>query len=87
MSGFYCNGSNCIEAKAVSEACSNDVECGASAWCAPDGVCTERLPVNGECTASNQCLSAFCHSFSATNTICIDRLRLSPSESACATLR
>lgn len=86
-SGFYCNGSNCIEAKATSEACAHDQECGPSAWCGPDGSCTDRLPINGACTDSNQCLSGLCYDFGGTDSTCVDRLRLSRSEPACESLR
>jgi hypothetical protein len=86
MPGFYCNGANCIAAKAVEEACANDEECGSEGWCAA-GVCAARLSVNEPCTASNQCSSALCYSFASADSTCVDRLRLSRSEPVCANLR
>lgn len=87
MSGFYCNGSNCIEAKGLAEACTNDQECGAVGWCSAEGVCAERLAVNQACTASEQCASSLCYSFASEDSTCVDRLRLSRSEPICANLR
>lgn len=87
MPGFYCNGSNCIEAKATSEPCANDEECGPSGFCGDDGSCVARLAVNDACTASNQCLSDLCYSFTSGDSTCVDRLRLSRSEPICADLR
>jgi hypothetical protein len=85
--GFYCNGSNCVEAKATRESCANDEECGPSGFCESDGLCAARQAVNSPCTASNQCLSDLCYSFASTDSTCVDRLRLSRSEPVCANLR
>ena len=87
MEGFYCNGSNCIEAKGAGESCTNDEECGISGWCGSEGVCSARLLVDAPCTASNQCASGLCYTFSADDRTCSDRLRLSRSEPVCENLR
>ncbi|HWA78225.1 MAG TPA: hypothetical protein VG937_38080 [Polyangiaceae bacterium] len=87
MSGFYCDGANCIQAKSTGEACTNDEECGATGWCGADGSCAARLSVDAACTASNQCASDLCYTFSAGDQTCVDRLRLSRSEPVCENLR
>ena len=84
---FYCDGANCIQAKTAGEACTNDEECGATGWCGADGSCAARLSVDAACTASNQCASDLCYTFSAGDQTCVDRLRLSRSEPVCENLR
>jgi hypothetical protein len=87
MADFYCNGSNCIEAKLVGETCANDEECGSSGWCGPDNLCTARRAVNEPCADSKECLSELCFSFGSNDRVCVDRLRLSRSEPICLDLR
>jgi hypothetical protein len=84
--GFYCDGNNCIQAKATGDACVNGVECGDMGFCAPDGVCAARFPVGMACTTNEECASSVCYTVSGTST-CVDRVRLSPSEPICADLR
>jgi len=85
--GFYCNGSNCIEAKSEGEPCATDQECGDEAYCNANSECEERLKVGSACVVDNECASGVCFRFSDEDWSCLDRLRLSPSEPACDNLR
>ena len=51
-----------------------------------DGTCAERFAVRTECTADYECLSGLCVTFD-TERICVDAIRLSPSEPLCEELR
>lgn len=84
--GFYCNGDNCVAGKDTGSPCSAQQECGSEGYCAADGACAERFALRAECTADYQCLSGLCFTFDAER-ICIDAIRLSPSEPLCDELR
>jgi len=84
--GFYCNGSNCVEGKAIGDDCASHQECGPEAYCAEDSTCTKRLAVAEPCSEDIQCQSSVCFDFGDEKT-CLDRLRLSRTEPACSNLR
>jgi hypothetical protein len=84
--GFYCNGDNCVAGEDTGSPCSTQQECGSEGYCAEDGACAARFPVRTECTADDQCLSGLCFAFDAER-ICVDAIRLSPSEPLCDELR
>ena len=48
-SGFYCDGSNCIEGSAVGGACMRDEQC-AEGYCGSANVCVAWLATNQPCT-------------------------------------
>lgn len=85
--GFYCNGENCVEAKAVGESCANSAECGTEGFCGESSDCTSRLAVSSPCTEDSECASDVCYQLGNSTPECLDRLRLSPSEPACDELR
>lgn len=85
--GFYCNETNCVEGKAASEPCENAVECGAQGFCSASSECAARLAVSSPCTDDSECASDLCYQLGGSTAECLDRLRLSPSEPACDTLR
>ncbi|HEY6081489.1 MAG TPA: hypothetical protein VIW29_21890 [Polyangiaceae bacterium] len=83
--GFYCNGENCVAGEDTGSPCSTQHECGSEGYCAADGTCAERFAVRADCTADYECLSGLCYSFDAER-ICVDAIRLSPSEPLCDAL-
>ena len=84
--GFYCNGENCVAGKDTGSPCSTQQECGSAGYCATDGTCAERFAVRTECTADYECQSGLCFTFDAQR-ICVDAIRLSPTEPLCDELR
>jgi hypothetical protein len=89
--GFYCNGANCISYKKLDASCTVDGECGPEAYCelvspATSKVCIARAEVGENCFSARECLSEVCLLVGSQST-CIARLRLSPSEPLCQTLR
>jgi hypothetical protein len=85
--GFYCNGKNCVEGKAIGDTCVNSTECGARGFCDASSECASRLAVSSPCTQDSECESDICYQFGDSSPACLDRLRLSPSEPACDNLR
>jgi hypothetical protein len=85
QSGFYCDGSNCIETKLEGEECTINEECGPEGTCV-DAECVPRLGVDSVCTQDDQCFSDLCYEFDDERT-CTDRIRLSRSEPICEDLR
>ncbi|HET9959845.1 MAG TPA: hypothetical protein VFQ61_35380 [Polyangiaceae bacterium] len=83
--GFYCDGSNCIAAKEAGDSCVSDVECGEAGLCA-GSECVDRAKVGSACTADEECISGICYTVNGAGS-CVDRIRLSPAESACQDLR
>jgi hypothetical protein len=83
---FYCNGDNCIAAEEVGSACASQLQCGSTGYCAADGTCAERFAVREACSADYECASGTCFTFDAER-ICVDSIRLSPSEPLCDALR
>ncbi len=84
--GFYCNGENCVAGEDTGNPCSTQQECGNEGYCAADGTCAERFAVRTECTADYECLSGICFTFKDER-ICVNAIRLSPSEPLCDELR
>jgi hypothetical protein len=86
VSGFYCNGGNCIESKAAGETCTTHEECGTTGFCNDGGKCEVRAKVSAECTSDIQCSSGVCYEFENKKT-CTDRIVLARSEPLCKDLR
>jgi hypothetical protein len=84
--GFFCDGSNCIAARATGQACQNDVECSPNGYCSAGDVCVARGAVNSVCTSDDECLSEVCYAANGERT-CSDLIRLSLSEDICDDLR
>jgi hypothetical protein len=84
--GFYCNGDNCVAGKDIGDSCSTQLECGNEGYCAPDGTCAARFPVRADCSFDYECKSDICFAFDAER-VCVDAIRLSPSEPLCDNLR
>jgi hypothetical protein len=84
--GFYCNGQNCIGGQSVGMSCITDRQCSLDAYCAPSGLCAERLAVDSPCTLDAECATGLCYQFDAER-VCTDRVRLSRTEPICADLR
>jgi hypothetical protein len=86
MSGFFCDGKNCIASKDAGEDCVNDGECAPSGYCSADSKCVTLLGVGLACDADEQCQSELCYASTASMS-CADRVRLSPAEPICQNLR
>jgi hypothetical protein len=84
--GFYCNGENCIAAAELGDDCNNDDQCEAGLFCQND-VCEEQLSVGVDCTSDRECESEICYEIDNNERVCVDRIRLSPAEPACDTLK
>jgi len=84
--GFYCNGENCIAARDVEESCTNDTQCKVGLYCSEDA-CVERAPIGTDCSSDQQCESGICYEVDVDEQVCVDRIRLSPAEPACDSLR
>ncbi len=84
--GFYCNGDNCIVAAELGEDCSNDNQCVEGLFCQNE-VCDTQLPVGADCTTDRECESEICYEVDVDQRVCVDRIRLSPAEPACDTLK
>jgi hypothetical protein len=91
--GFYCDGNNCIQAKAAGDACANDEECGTDGFCGAEGTCTAKFNVGQPCEENKQCSlgtssgAGLCYAYGSTTKTCVDVIRLSPAEPICANLR
>jgi len=85
--GFYCNGDNCIAGERIGDECTSHVQCGGAGYCGLTSRCEARLPINSNCGFDEQCDSGICYTFSATERVCVDRLRLSRTEPICQDLR
>jgi hypothetical protein len=84
--GFFCNGNNCIEGAASGEVCERNDQC-ASGFCGPDHLCVAARAVNATCTVDEECSSGLCYSFSDTERVCTDRVRLSRTDPLCENAR
>jgi hypothetical protein len=82
--GFFCDGSNCIAALDEGDDCQNHVQCGGELYC--DEVCLEKLSVGDDCTKDAECSTGICYGPDGEMT-CANRLRLSPAEPMCDSLR
>jgi hypothetical protein len=84
--GFYCNGSNCIEGAGTGEACMRNEQCG-EGFCGPNNLCSAGLSINASCTRDDECASGLCYSFSASERVCTDRVRLGRTDPLCENAR
>jgi len=84
-SGFFCDGSNCIEAKKAGAACSIQAQCGSDTRCV-DGTCTALLEDGAPCTDDIECKAGICYQYMGERT-CTDRIVLSRAEPLCEDLR
>jgi hypothetical protein len=84
--GFFCNGDNCIVAGELGDSCSNDNQCADGLLC-EDEHCETQLPVGTDCTTDRQCDSEICYEIDDDQRVCVDRIRLSPAEPACDSLK
>lgn len=84
--GFYCNGENCIVAAQLGESCSNDSQCIEGLFCQNE-LCEAQLPVGADCVTDRECDSEICYEVDTAERVCVDRIRLSPAEPACETLK
>jgi hypothetical protein len=89
--GFYCNNQNCISYRRLGASCTVDGECGPEAYCevvppAIDKTCVARAEVGEACSSARECLSEICL-LAGDDPTCLTRVRLSPSEPLCGTLR
>lgn len=82
--GFYCDGRNCLAALEEDDDCNNDAQCGPDMYC--DGSCHERIDIGDDCKSDSQCSSGICYESFGKRT-CVDRIRLSPAEPMCTSLR
>jgi hypothetical protein len=85
--GFYCNGDNCIAGESVGDPCTRNEQCGATGYCGLTSVCEARRAVNSPCGFDEQCATGLCYSFSQTEQVCTDRVRLSRTDPLCEDLR
>ena len=85
--GFYCDGSNCIEAKDLADDCTIQEECGEGGFCGDDGKCAEQLELDNTCTRDLECATGICYEYQPGDKVCTDRIRLARSEPLCDALR
>lgn len=84
--GFYCDGNNCIEAKASGEDCTIQEECGETGFCGDDHKCADQLAVGDTCKADHECKAGICYEFQGSK-VCTSRIRLARAEPLCDKLR
>lgn len=84
--GFYCNGENCVEAKASGRDCSSQEECASGLFCSEEGECQAGREVSASCESDVECESGICLGDDDEKT-CTDRIVLARSEPICDTLR
>lgn len=89
--GFYCNGENCLSYRKLGASCTVDGECGPEAYCevvapALTKSCVSRVDIGESCLSARECLSEICL-LAGDEMLCLDRVRLGPSEPICKTLR
>jgi hypothetical protein len=84
--GFFCDGSNCIEARDAGDDCTIQAECGESGYCNDDGQCAERVAISDPCSADVQCSSGLCYEFEGEKT-CTDHIVLARAEPLCDELK
>jgi hypothetical protein len=84
--GFFCNGENCIVTAELGESCNNDNQCGEGLFCENE-LCETQLPVGSDCTTDRECDSEICYAVDTNERVCVDRIRLSPAEPACDSLK
>jgi hypothetical protein len=84
--GFYCNGSNCIEAKSPGDTCTIQEECAPAGFCDDTGMCKKSLATSDPCTTDLECATGICYEF-VDGKVCTDRLRLSRTDPICDDLR
>lgn len=84
--GFFCNGSNCVEARDPGDECTIQAECGEEGFCNAEGECEESYAVGEACETDMQCGTGICYEFE-DETVCTDLIRLSRSEPVCDDLR
>ncbi len=82
--GFFCDGSNCVAALPEDEDCQNDSQCEDGYYC--DETCQEMAEVGESCDSDAECLSGICYPDSGDQ-FCLDRMRLSPAEPLCDSLK
>ncbi|HTU62122.1 MAG TPA: hypothetical protein VMF89_26875 [Polyangiales bacterium] len=80
--GFYCNGENCVEAKAAGRDCVQPDECDSGLFCSDAGKCEAGRNVSEACDTDVECESGIC-----LEEVCTDRVVLARSEPICDTLR
>jgi len=90
--GFYCDGSNCVQAHSEGKSCMADYECATGLSCSgatasTAGKCT--MPVNPDmCMANTDCTTGVCDITTGMTTgSCTDQIILSHAESLCGDLR
>jgi hypothetical protein len=84
--GFFCDGSHCVEQLGEDEECEDDAECADGLGC-DGGACVPRAAATEDCTRNADCESGICAFTSSDEGVCVDRVRLSPSEPICENLR
>ena len=83
--GFFCDGNNCIEAKALGGDCTIAEQC-STGLCGDAGKCEARRKVASACTADSECEDGVCYKFEDAKS-CTNRIILARSEPLCDELR
>jgi hypothetical protein len=84
--GFYCNGENCVEAKASGRDCAQQEECASGLFCNDEGKCQTGRKISEPCESDIECQTGICLT-ADEETVCTDRVVLARSEPICDTLR
>lgn len=86
--GFYCDGANCVQSRAIAARCAADFECATGLICDPDTLkCVARVSQT-ECTKDNDCTTNVCSIPVGSGTgRCVSTVILAPSEGLCLDLR
>jgi hypothetical protein len=94
MTGFYCDGDNCVQNHMVGGKCSADYECANGLVCdglgdagATTGKCATRVDP-AACTADADCTTGVCDIVGSSSTgTCVDSIILARAEGICGDLR
>jgi hypothetical protein len=95
MPGFYCDGDNCVQSKAIGGKCTATFECATGLECTgldedagvTTGKCTARVSQTA-CTADGDCTTNVCDIAAGSTTgMCVNAIILSPTDGVCGDLR
>lgn len=84
--GFFCDGENCVEGAELGQECARSDEC-REGYCSAADACAATLATGADCTIDEQCASGICYTFSSSEQVCTDRVRLSRTDPLCENLR
>lgn len=86
--GFFCDGDNCVQSKAVGGKCGADFECTTGLVCNVETAKCEARVSQTDCAKDDDCTTNVCAiPVGATTGRCVSTVILAPSEGVCEDLR